>query len=34
MRLPNAPVLGVGDGALELWKAVREVFPATREQRC
>jgi hypothetical protein len=26
--------LGVGDGALGFWKAVREVFPATREQRC
>ena len=30
----TAPVLAVGDGALGLWKAVREVFPATREQRC
>jgi putative transposase len=29
-----APVLAVGDGALGFWKAVREVFPATREQRC
>jgi len=29
-----APVLAVGDGALGLWKAMREVFPATREQRC
>lgn len=28
-----APVLAVGDGALGFWKAVREVFPATREQR-
>jgi hypothetical protein len=27
-------VLAVGDGALGFWKAVREVFPATREQRC
>ena len=24
----------VGDGALGFWKAVREVFPATKEQRC
>jgi putative transposase len=24
----------VGDGALGLWRALREVFPATREQRC
>jgi putative transposase len=30
----TAPVLVVGDGALGFWKAVREVFPATREQRC
>lgn len=30
----TAPVLAVGDGALGFWKAVRDVFPATREQRC
>ena len=30
----TAPVLAAGDGALGFWKAVREVFPATREQRC
>ncbi len=30
----TAPVLAVGDGALGFWKAMREVFPATREQRC
>jgi putative transposase len=30
----TAPVLAVGDGALGFWKAVREVFPTTREQRC
>jgi len=30
----TAPILAVGDGALGFWKAVREVFPATREQRC
>jgi putative transposase len=29
-----APVLAVGDGALGFWKAVREVFPDSREQRC
>jgi transposase-like protein len=29
-----APVLAVGDGALGFWKALREVFPETREQRC
>ncbi len=27
-------VLAVGDGALGFWKAVRDVFPATAEQRC
>jgi transposase-like protein len=30
----RAPVLAVGDGALGFWKAIREVFPDTREQRC
>ena len=30
----RAPVVMVGDGALGLWRAMREVFPATREQRC
>src|SRR5271163_131175 len=30
----TAPVLAVGDGALGFWKAVRAVFPTTREQRC
>ena len=30
----SAPVLAVGDGALGFWKAVRDVFPTTREQRC
>ena len=29
-----APVLAVGDGALGFWKAVRDVFPETAEQRC
>jgi putative transposase len=29
----QAPVLAVGDGALGFWEAVREVWPATREQR-
>ena len=29
-----APVLAVGDGALGFWKALRDVFPDTREQRC
>src|SRR5215207_2932134 len=30
----GAPVVMVGDGALGLWRALREVFPTTREQRC
>ena len=30
----TAPVLAVGDGALGFWKAVRDVFPETTEQRC
>src|SRR5262245_3532318 len=28
------PKLAVGDGALGFWKAVPQVFPTTREQRC
>jgi hypothetical protein len=27
-------VLAVGDGALGFWKAIRDVFPDTKEQRC
>ena len=30
----QAPVLAVGDGALGFWKALHDVFPQTREQRC
>ncbi|MEV0709633.1 IS256 family transposase [Nocardia aurea] len=30
----TAPVLAVGDGALGFWRALREVFPTTHEQRC
>ena len=30
----TAPVLAAGDGALGFWKAVRDVFPDTTEQRC
>jgi len=30
----RAPMLAVGDGALGLWKALREVFLTTGEQRC
>jgi putative transposase len=29
-----APELAVGDGALGFWKALDEVFPGTRHQRC
>ena len=28
------PKLAVGDGALGFWKALRQVYPKTREQRC
>jgi putative transposase len=28
------PKLATGDGALGFWKALREAWPATREQRC
>lgn len=28
------PELAIGDGALGFWKAVRQVHPSTREQRC
>ena len=30
----TAPAVAVGDGALGFWKAVGEVWPETREQRC
>src|SRR5215207_5684357 len=29
----RAPVLAIGDGALDFWAAVRDVFPETRHQR-
>lgn len=29
-----APSLAIGDGALGFWKALEEVFPSTRQQRC
>ena len=32
--LAIAPELAIGDGALGFWKALEEVFPATRHQRC
>ena len=30
----QAPELATGDGALGFWKALREVYGTTREQRC
>ena len=32
--LAIAPELAIGDGALGFWKALDEVFPDTRHQRC
>jgi len=32
--LAIAPELATGDGALGFWKALEEVFPGTRHQRC
>ena len=32
--LESAPNLAVGDGGLGFWKAIEEVFPGTRHQRC
>ena len=32
--LTIAPELATGDGALGFWKALEEVFPTTRHQRC
>jgi len=32
--LSHAPRLAVADGALGFWKALGEVWPTTREQRC
>ncbi|WP_352904374.1 transposase [Mesorhizobium sp. M1078] len=32
--LKIAPDIAVGDGALGFWKALDEVFPGTRHQRC
>ena len=32
--LEVAPSLAVGDGALGFWKAIRQVWPTTQEQRC
>ncbi len=32
--LEHPPALAIGDGALGFWKALAEVFPTTRAQRC
>ena len=32
--LKKTPKVAVGDGALGFWKALRKVYPKTREQRC
>lgn len=32
--LAHAPKVAMGDGALGFWKALAEVFPTTRAQRC
>jgi transposase-like protein len=32
--LTDAPMLATGDGALGFWKAIRQVYPSTRHQRC
>jgi putative transposase len=32
--LSIAPRIAVGDGALGFWKALEEIFPSTRHQRC
>lgn len=32
--LKKAPKLAIGDGALGFWKAISEIYPETRHQRC
>jgi len=32
--LTEAPMLATGDGSLGFWKALRQVYPSTRHQRC
>ena len=32
--LTTEPKLAIGDGALGFWKAVRQIWPQTQEQRC
>ena len=32
--LTEAPMLATGDGALGFWKALKQIYPGTRTQRC
>jgi transposase-like protein len=32
--MSEAPLLGIGDGALGFWAALAEVYPTTKHQRC
>ena len=32
--MSRAPTVAIGDGALGCWAALREAYPATKEQRC
>ena len=32
--LKGSPMLATGDGALGFWKALKQVYPSTRTQRC
>ena len=32
--MTGAPKLTVGDGAMDFWAALREVYPENRHQRC
>jgi transposase-like protein len=32
--LSDAPMLATGDGALGFWKAMKQVYPSTKHQRC
>jgi transposase-like protein len=34
LAFEGCPILAVGDGALGFWKALRDVSPQTKEQRC
>ena len=30
----ESPILAIGDGALGFWKAIGNVYPAVKKQRC